>query len=187
MMDFMIDEPFDWMGCHYNHFAIRNFTFDKSLPSKNGETLLTVLLPTNEEVYQSLKGLSAEEYKKKKAEFAGIFTKLILEKTGLKEEELELLDVTSPLTYERYTNAYKGSYMSFVTTDKTHGLMRPGLIKGLKNFVIAGQWIMPPGGLPIALFSGKHAAYRITKMAGKRFLNKEEKATILLKRFSIGR
>jgi phytoene dehydrogenase-like protein len=22
MMDFMIDEPFDWMGCHYNHFAI---------------------------------------------------------------------------------------------------------------------------------------------------------------------
>jgi hypothetical protein len=65
--------------------------------------------------------------------------------------------------------------------------MRPGLIKGLKNFVIAGQWIMPPGGLPIALFSGKHAAYRITKMAGKRFLNKEEKATILLKRFSIGR
>ena len=187
MMDFMIDEPFNWMGCHYNHFAIRNFTFDKSLPSKNGETLLTVLLPTNEEVYQSLKGLSAEEYKKKKAEFAGIFTKLILEKTGLKEEELELLDVTSPLTYERYTNAYKGSYMSFVTTDKTHGLMRPGLIKGLKNFVIAGQWIMPPGGLPIALFSGKHAAYRITKMAGKKFLNKEEKATTLLKRFSIGR
>ena len=42
MMDFMIDEPFNWMGCHYNHFAIRNFTFDKSLPSKNGETLLTV-------------------------------------------------------------------------------------------------------------------------------------------------
>ena len=36
--------------------------------------------------------MKLEEYKKKKAEFAEIFTKLILEKTGLKAEELELLD-----------------------------------------------------------------------------------------------
>jgi hypothetical protein len=32
---------------------------------------------------------------------------------------------------------------------------------------------MPPGGLPIALFSGKHAAIRVTKMAHKKFVNKE--------------
>ena len=64
--------------------------------------------------------------------------------------------------------------MSFVTTEETKGLMRKGLIKGLNNFVMAGQWIMSPGGLPIALFSGKHAACRLCKMEKKKFVNLEE-------------
>ena len=61
--------------------------------------------------------------------------------------------------------------MSFITTDKSKGLMRKGLIKGLDNFVMAGQWIMPPGGLPIALFTGKHAVIRVCKMDNKNFLD----------------
>ncbi len=186
MMDFEIDEPFDWLGQHYDHFAIRNFCFDKSLESKNGETLLTVLLPTNEDVYLNLKALSREDYLAKKQEIADIFTKLIIEKTGLKEDELELIDITSPLTYERYTNAYQGAYMSFVITNKTKGLMRPGIIKGLKNFVLAGQWLMPPGGLPCALFTGKHAAMRVCKMAKKKFINLEGKADRYLNELQIG-
>ena len=61
--------------------------------------------------------------------------------------------------------------MSFITTDKSKGLMRKGLIKGLNNFAMAGQWIMPPGGLPIALFTGKHAVCRICKMDKKNFVD----------------
>ena len=61
--------------------------------------------------------------------------------------------------------------MSFITTRKSKGLVRKGLIKGLNNFAMAGQWIMPPGGLPIALFSGKYAVVRITKMDKKKFVD----------------
>ncbi|MCQ2799207.1 MAG: NAD(P)/FAD-dependent oxidoreductase [Bacilli bacterium] len=184
MMDFLC-EPFDWHGQHHDHYAIRNFTFDKSLPSKDGETLLTVLLPSNEDVYNYLKSLPREEYLKEKQAFADKFTQMMLKDLGLKKDELELIDITTPLTYERYTNAYQGAYMSFVTTKDTKGLMRPGLIKGLKNFVIAGQWIMPPGGLPVALFSGKHAAIRVCKMAKVKFVNKEEQTSSMLKELSI--
>ena len=63
--------------------------------------------------------------------------------------------------------------MSFITTKKSKGLMRKGLIKGLKNFAMGGQWIMPPGGLPIALFSGKYATIRICKMAKIKFKNSQ--------------
>jgi hypothetical protein len=38
---------------------------------------------------------------------------------------------------------------------------------------------MDPGGLPIALFSGKHAAIRICKMNKQKFVNKEEKVAKL--------
>ncbi len=44
-------------------------------------------------------------------------------------EDVEILYIATPLTYERYTNAYKGAYMSFLTTRHSRGLMRKGLIK----------------------------------------------------------
>ena len=65
--------------------------------------------------------------------------------------------------------------MSFITTNKSKGLIKKIVIKGLKNFVLAGQWLMPPGGLPIALFTGKHAIYRITKLDKKKFINLDAK------------
>ena len=172
MMDFKVEE-FSLWGKPTNHVGIRNFSFDKSLPTLNGETLLTVLLPANELVYTTLKALPREEYLAEKKKLGEFILSILKDKMGLLDGEIDLIDVTTPLTYERYTNAYMGSYMSFITTKFTKGLMRPGLIKGLHNFVIAGQWIMPPGGLPIALISGKHACQRVCKMEGKKFANKE--------------
>lgn len=34
---------------------------------------------------------------------------------------------------------------------------------GSNNLFIAGQWIMSPGGLPVAVVSGKFAVQRIMK------------------------
>lgn len=174
MMDYKIDS-IDVFGKRTNHFGIRNFAFDKSLASFHDDTLLTVLLPANEEVYDYLSSLPKDEYRRQKTALGNTFLQLMKEKLNLKDGEIQLLDVTTPLTYERYTNAYKGSYMSFITTKFTKGLMRPGLIKGLRSFVIAGQWIMPPGGLPIALISGKHACQRLCRIDGRKFVNKEER------------
>lgn len=179
MMDYNI-EPIKMFGKEINHFGVRNFSFDKTLPSLHHNTLLTVLLPADENVYDYLKSLPKEKYVEEKMAFGEKMKDLVREKMNLQKDEVELLDVTTPLTYERYTNAYKGSYMSFVTTQFTKGLMRPGIIKGLHSFVIAGQWIMPPGGLPIALISGKHACQRICKIDGRKFINKEEKPSFVL-------
>lgn len=165
--------PFDCFGVNMDHFAIRNFSFDKSLKNLPGYTLLTVLLDSNAEAYDMLKALDRDAYLKKKQEIGEMVRQLIVENTSISDTNIEVLDVVTPLTYARYTNAYKGSYMAFDTTADTKGLMRPGIIRGLSNFVLAGQWIMPPGGLPIALLSGKHAAMRICKASGRKFKNKE--------------
>lgn len=179
MMDFKIDH-FDLFGKETNHYGVRNFSFDKTLPSIHDETLLTVLLPANEVVYHALKAMDKETYQQAKKDLGKTFVEFLKRDIGFNDGEIECIDVCTPLTYERYTNAYMGSYMSFITTKHTKGLMRPGLIKGLHNFVLAGQWIMPPGGLPIALISGKHAVQRICKMEGKKFVNKEIKPSLNL-------
>jgi phytoene dehydrogenase-like protein len=152
--------------------SVRNHSFDNSLSID--KTTITVLINTVDEVYDYLKVLNRKDYLKEKEELGQKVREEIINYTKIDNEDIELIDVATPLTYERYTNAYRGSYMSFVTTEETKGLMRKGLIKGLNNFVMAGQWIMSPGGLPIALFSGKHAACRLCKMAKKKFVNLEE-------------
>ena len=172
MMDFEID-PVDLCGTKVDCFALRNFSFDKSL-SRNHKTLLTALIPVGEITYDNLAALSREDYLAKKQEIGEYFTRLVSERVGIPMDCLKLLDVASPLTYNRYANAYKGSYMSFIITEKSKGLMIGNRLKGVKNLLLSGQWLMPPGGLPVALFTGKHAAYNVCYLDKKKFINKEK-------------
>ena len=89
--------------------------------------------------------------------------------------KLEWLDTWTPLTYERYCNAYHGSYMSFVTTPAGKSVRLKGQLKGIKNLYLAGQWTSAPGGLPVAAASGKFAVQRILKKQ-KRDINIDTKA-----------
>ena len=83
--------------------------------------------------------------------------------------KLKLLDVASPQTYERYCNAYRGAFMAFWPTLEGKQLAHNGQIKGLDNLVLSGQWLQPPGGLPIALITGKDTIMRLCKKVKKEF------------------
>lgn len=85
--------------------------------------------------------------------------------------KLRLLDVVSPQTYERYCNAYRGAFMGFWPTIQGKELMHNGKIKGLSNMVLSGQWLQPPGGLPIAVITGKDTIMRLCKQEKKPFVS----------------
>lgn len=160
-----------------NHFQVRNYSFDDTFIN-NGETLISILIPTSDDIYFKLKKLNKTEYNQAKNDISSAIKNLLIEKMHLEEKEIVLLDIATPLTYERYLNAYHGSYMSFINLPRRKGLMQKGTIKHLKHLVIASQWLMPPGGLPIALFFGKHAAIRICKEEKIMFVNKEKESNI---------
>ena len=180
MSDFLV-EPFNIGPQTITHYGVRNFSFDKTL-SRGKKTLLTILLPTHEETYDYLASLSKKEYEAEKERLGRKFLALLEKDLGAKPGEIKLLDVATPLTYTRYTNAFKGAYMSFVTTKHAKGLMEQTILRGYKNILIGGQWLMPPGGLPIAIMIGKHAAYNLCYLDKKPFKNLEaKKAKGLLK------
>jgi phytoene desaturase len=77
--------------------------------------------------------------------------------------------VASPQTYERYCNAYRGAFMAFWPTLKGKQLAHNGQIRGLDNLVLSGQWLQPPGGLPVALITGKDAIMRLCRKVKKEF------------------
>jgi hypothetical protein len=57
--------------------------------------------------------------------------------------------------------------MSFVTTPLGKQIRMKGKLKGIDNLYVAGQWTNAPGGLPVAVASGKFAIQRILKSEKK--------------------
>ena len=62
--------------------------------------------------------------------------------------KLAVLDVWTPATYKRYTGAETGSFMSFAFSGGAYPKKLGNRVKGVKNLILATQWLRPPGGLP---------------------------------------
>jgi phytoene dehydrogenase-like protein len=85
------------------------------------------------------------------------------------EGHIEVTDVVTPVTYERYCNAWRGSWMTWGNGSKDVPQYFPGQLPGLEHFIMAGIWTLPPGGLPSAAASGRFAAQRLCMRYGAKF------------------
>lgn len=160
-------EPFSCGGLTIDAVTIRNHNYDQKTFVKNGKTIFSVLVDQYSEHYQYWNDLyknHPEMYKRKKEELAIAIKGRIIAKFPQFRDNLEILDVTTPKTLNRYTNASRGAYMGFLFNHKKGMYTSSGLIPGLRNFVMAGQWMQCPGGLPLAAAEGKFAIQRICKL-----------------------
>lgn len=154
---------------------IKNYSFEKTTVPE-GKTLLQVkiLEPESEYLYwKNLYETDKEKYDAEKKAAALEIQKTIEKRFPFTQGKLKLLDVWTPFTYTRYCNAYRGVYMTFITTKKSPNKFNiPGVVKGIKNLFLAGQWLMIAGGVPVALVTGKYAVQRILKSQHKNVIIK---------------
>ena len=143
---------------------LRDYSYDESF-IHNGRVPVNVLISQSDINYPFWKLLSKDRkaYLIEKERIGNILKEKIEQHFPSLEGDLELLDVVTPFTYHRYCNSSYGGYMSFSWTDENNMLMHNGKIRGVKNFYVAGQWLQMPGGLPLALSSGKFSIQRIMK------------------------
>jgi phytoene dehydrogenase-like protein len=71
--------------------------------------------------------------------------------------------VATPVTFRRYTNNWQGSFEGWLVTPENMLLQMKKTLPGLDNFYMAGQWVMPGGGLPAGLISGNHVVQILCK------------------------
>ncbi|MDR2679493.1 MAG: NAD(P)/FAD-dependent oxidoreductase [Tannerella sp.] len=152
-------------------FNVKLYNYDPKF-IRDGKTIMTILLTENEfDYWKALKDRSIEAYKAEKERIAGWAIEGIVNVFPELEGKIELLDVATPLTFNKYCNSYRGSYMSFIPYGHVRKQIHKGTIDGIKNLYIAGQCTFPAGGLPLAALSGKFAAQRLLtaekKMNGK--------------------
>lgn len=159
-------EPLQIGTQSFTRMSVKSYAYDKSF-APEGKTVLQANISQSDIDYEFWSSLSKDEYKQKKAELAEELTKRVVAAFPELEGKIELLDCWTPLTYTRYCNAFHGSYMGFVTTVGNKQMRFKGIVKGVDNLFVAGQWVMSPGGLPIAVISGKFAVQRILKRDGR--------------------
>lgn len=78
-------------------------------------------------------------------------------------DKIKLLDVWTPLTYNKYYNSYYGSYMGFVVNKHTSLLSITPKLKNIRNMLVTTYWQKITGGLPVALRSGMEIKNLITQ------------------------
>ena len=163
-------DGFNLAGRKIKRMNSKNYSFEKT-QAPEGKSVIQVKILENEKEYLYWKNLyetDKDRYDREKAQAASDIQKALEEHYPFTKGKLKLLDVWTPYTYTRYCNAYRGVYMTFITTKKSPDLTNvPGVVKGVSNLFLAGQWLMVPGGIPVALVTGKYAVQRILKLLKK--------------------
>ena len=146
----------------FDRMYVKAYGYDPIFVKNDKQVIQTCISQTDED-YEIWKSMSKEEYAETKEKLIAAVSERIVKSFPELEGDLEFLDCWTPLTYERYCNAYHGSYMSFVSTPDAKQIKSDGRIKGIKNLYMAGQWTGSTGGLPVAAASGKFAVQRLLK------------------------
>ena len=154
-------KEYEFNGIKSDNISIRQYGYDKNLIT-DGYSTVQVYLTTYEKDYEIIKSLSKEEYKAFKKKIGEFYLNAL--KEIYKDSDFELIDVLTPLTYERYNNSYKGTFMTYALGPIMPTCVRSAFIDGLSNLVLAGQWLLLPGGTAATALTGKFAAMLIKNM-----------------------
>jgi phytoene dehydrogenase-like protein len=165
---YFLDEPVTIVGEEWKRLWVHIHNFDPSLAPK-GKTLITVMHYTNYEYWKKLSE-DPERYKAEKEQIADQVVALLDRRFPGLAAQVEMRDVATPLTWERYTGNWKGAFEGWRVSTKTSSMMMDKTLPGLSDFYMSGQWVMPGGGLPPAVMSGRNVIQIICKRDKKKFV-----------------
>jgi phytoene dehydrogenase-like protein len=169
-MTFKLKEPVlvgdtirDWLSVHI-------FKQDPTL-APAGKTVLNVMLKSDYNYWKDL-AENRKAYSQKKEEITKTIIELLEQRFPGITPLVEVTDVATPLTFERYTGNWKGCFEGWlITPANAYTLMKPmsQTLSGLDKFYMCGQWVEPGGGLPTALMSAKRLVKKICKEDSRKF------------------
>lgn len=142
--------------------------FDPQL-APPGNCTVTVILNADYEYWTELRRNNREEYRAEKDRVAQAIIQELDRKWPGFGEDVEMVDVSTPATLERYTGNWKASFEGWLPTPDTLSRELPRTLPGLSGFYMAGQWVMPGGGLPSGVMSGRQALQLMCRDDGVKF------------------
>ncbi len=165
--DFPLDEPVSIGRQKQDRMCVQIYNFDPSL-APVGKTVMRIYFATDYEYWNKLKQ-NPEQYEAEKDNVADqVVAALDRRYPGL-AAQVEMRDVATPTTFERYTGNWQGSFMGWETSTKTLIMRMRKTLPSLNNFYMAGMWVEPGGGVPTAAMSGRNVTQLICKQDKRSF------------------
>lgn len=169
---FPLDTPVQLAGQKREVLGLKHYCFDPTMAPK-GKSVLVCWLDSS---YDYWKELSAERarYEAEKAAIADAIIGILEQRFQGLRQDVEVVDVATPLTYHRYTNNWQGSPEGWAFSPKTMRMafgngMRKTL-PGLGQFYMIGQWVEPGGGLPASALAGRNVIQVLCHKDKRRFV-----------------
>lgn len=167
---YLLDRPLSIGGREHSEIGVKNYCFDPSL-APVGHSVVEVMLRTDYDYWQRIYGRKLYDTEQDQvADQVLAFIETLY--PGI-SGEVEVVDVATPLSYERYTGNWLGATCGWLLTKKTMPMMVIGMRKmlpGVKNLYLAGQWVEPGGSLPSCAYSGRNALRLICEAEGRAFI-----------------
>jgi phytoene dehydrogenase-like protein len=145
------------------------YNFDPSL-SPADRTLIRLFIPSDYDFWQGL-GYQSERYYSEKKRLAATVISLLEQRFPGISKQLEMQDVATPLTFERYTGNHRGSTMGWAADGKSLMQPLPKTLPGLRHFYLAGHWAEIGAGVPGSAMSGRSAIQHICRSEKKDFIS----------------
>jgi phytoene dehydrogenase-like protein len=157
-------------GTEIERMEAHIYSYDRTM-SPEGKTTISVTLSTvNADFWINLREKDYKRYKEIKANIAQEVINRLDNKLGNVKNNVEVIDVATPATFKRYTGNWKGSIQGWMPSENLFASSPvKSTLPGLKNFYLTGHWLMPGGGLPPVLLTGRNIAQIICKNDKKIF------------------
>jgi phytoene dehydrogenase-like protein len=163
---FPLDEPitiggraYKWLGGHKD--------FDPGL-APEGKTRVGVTLDADYEYWRDLRQ-DRKRYKAEKEQVADQVIELLDRRYPGLAAQVEMRDVATPVTFERFTGNWRGSWMGWVYTPRVMNMHVSKTLPGLTDFYMIGAWVLNPG-TAFAATSGRHVTQLICAKDEKPFV-----------------
>ncbi len=169
---FPLAKPLTIAGKKHQQLGVQIYNFDPTLAPK-GKIVLRVMFNTDYDYWKKL-SQEPERYNAEKEHIADQVVAALDQRFPGLAAKVEMRDVATPLSWERYTGNWRGSYEGWLPTAQGDMAFLTGrmskTLPGLDNFYMAGQWVEPGGGLPTAAMSGRNVTQIICKQDKKPFV-----------------
>ena len=162
----LLEKPIDLGGKQVGHFTTHAYNFDPTM-APSGKTTLVLTVDSDYEFWNSLRS-DMGRYREEKARVADALVGILNERFQGLSGQVEMTDVATPITFERYTGNWRGHYQAWMPTPKTLTANAQMTLPGLEGFYMIGQWTSY-GGLPTAASTARNAVQVICRRDGKRF------------------
>jgi phytoene dehydrogenase-like protein len=167
---FKLPKPISIGGRSVEWFNFKTYSHDPGMAPR-GKSLLLSMFLCEWSHWEKLKS-DPTAYTAEKERTAGACIGALETRYPGIRDKVEMVDVATPLTYERYTGNWKGTHMTWQYDGEFQRRHRfiPKTVPGLDGLYLASMWTNAPGSLPSAAEVGRWVVQLLCARDRKRFM-----------------